>query len=481
MLFGVLAALLVLKSLVAANTGLAKDEGYYTLWSLYPSSGYLDHPPLVAVFIALGRWIAGDNPFGVRLLAVVSSIVVTAAIYRTGRLLFGPAAATLACLWFNLNPAAGLGFVITPDVPSVVFWTLAVWALAEFAHSRNPYWWLAVGVAAGLGLEGKYTNLFLGLGLLIYVLAGHERRKWLLLWQLWAGAALAMLLFLPNVVWNAQHNWATFAFQGRRIGDVVTEGNLLELLAAQALFLGPPLLLFTLVGAAYFLRRPFLSDRQGLALPLLTSMPLWLYLTYHAIGARVEANWVLPIWPMLSLVGAWAALHLWRAGAAELAAGIGRVAQGVYGAAALLLVYAQLMFQPFDLPTVDRTRELRGWTQLQAELSRLARESGAGSIVTVNDYGLTGQLVAYGLFARDPLPVRPLGEERRYAFLPPSWPESSMQPAAYVTLAPSGGAQDMPAGLFEEAVLIGVLDRRHGDDLIEQYGVYRVTLAEAAP
>ena len=480
-LIAIVCGLLILKLWVAGTSGLAKDEGYYALWSLHPAAGYLDHPPLVAWFIAAGRLVLGNSELGVRVLAVLAGLLVTLAIYRTGRILLDPGTAALAAIWYNLNIAGGLGFITTPDTPSVLFWTLAVWALAEFMASGNALWWLAVGLSAGLGVEGKYTNLFLGLGILLFVLVSRERRRWLALWQLWAGALIALFVVVPNIVWNAGHGWSTIRFQGGRLGETETAGNLLELLAAQALFLGPPLALLTLVGAAMFFLAPRSVGRGALALPLLTSLPAWLYFLVRAINARVEANWVLPVWPMLTLVGVWAATRAWNAGWARTLAASGRVAQGVFGAASLALVYAQMVFQPFDVPAVDRSRELRGWADLRAEIEALATGAGAGSIVTVGDYGLTGQLATYGLFAGDTVPVDPLAEPVRYAFLPPLSEALARAPALYVAEFSGGSAPPVPDGVFAQASLVGVLERRHRADLIATYAAYRVTLLPAEP
>jgi len=114
------------KLAVAASTGLARDEGYYTLWSRHLDAGYFDHPPMVAVFIALGRLLAGNGELGVRLLAVLSGAVVAAALYRIASLLTDARTAALATLWYALTLAFVLGFITTPDIFLVLFWTLTL-------------------------------------------------------------------------------------------------------------------------------------------------------------------------------------------------------------------------------------------------------------------------------------------------------------------------------------------------------------------
>jgi 4-amino-4-deoxy-L-arabinose transferase-like glycosyltransferase len=113
------------------------------------------------------------------------------------------------------------------------------------------------GLFAGLALLSKYTTFFLGAGLALYLVTSRERLGWLKLWQVWAGGALALIVFLPNVLWNAERGWASFAFQGKRLGDYgINFGsmldNLADLLAGQALATGVILFLFVIGGMVMF-------------------------------------------------------------------------------------------------------------------------------------------------------------------------------------------------------------------------------------
>src|SRR5262245_17935499 len=182
---------------LAGTLGLTDDEAYYRLWALAPAMSYYDHPPMVGWMIAAGRWVAGDTPLGLRFIAVLVSLIGPFVLWRTAALLFGPALGRRA-VWIALAmPLLGVGgVIITPDTPSVLFWGLAGWALAELHVSRNANWWLAVGVFAGLGLISKYSNLFVGAGILLWLVLVRANRPWFLTWQLWAGGAIACVLTL---------------------------------------------------------------------------------------------------------------------------------------------------------------------------------------------------------------------------------------------------------------------------------------------
>ena len=479
------AIVLVIRLYVSAATGLVRDEGYYTLWSFYPQLGYLDHPPMVAWFIGAGRVLLGDSEAGIRLLMVLTTAVVSFAVYRIGRLLLDAPSAGLAVVWYNLTPAGGLLFIATPDAPVVMFWTLALWCVAEFAVRRNASWWLAAGLFAGLGLLSKYTAVFLGLGLFLYLLGHRERWAWLKLWQVWAGAALAVLVFLPNVFWNAQHGWASFGFQARRFDDYGINlgglgSNLVDLLGGQLLAGAGLLLVFAIIGMVMFFARIERPGRGKLALPILTSLPIILYFLAYIFRFRVEANWLLPVWPMLALVGAWAVIHLRpKHRLADLPLAIGRWAMAPLGLMLLAVIYAQALWQPFEArQSLDRTRDMRGWRMMFSELENFAVANGATWIATADDYGLTGELATQARFVRSSLVVRPLDQPVRWVFLPPADPALAESPALFVEYA---SRRDLAPRFFTNVELVGEARRlQHGEEELERFEVYLVSAPTAA-
>jgi 4-amino-4-deoxy-L-arabinose transferase-like glycosyltransferase len=425
--------LTLVRLFVAAHTGLVADEAYYTVWSEQLAPGYLDHPPVVAVMIAVGRLLAGNSPLGVRFVAVLMSLALSGLIWRTGEVLFDRRTALIAVLWYNVAPVAGLDFITTPDPPSALFWMAGIWAVAEFMASGQRAWWLVAGIATGLGLASKYTLAFLPIGLLLFLIVDRERRRWLLHWQIWAAALLALLVFSPVIWWNATHGWASFLFQGRRTSGAAGLdffANLADFIVGQAGYMTPVMLGFAIAGAVLFLRAPRGPDRAGLALPLLTALPALAYFCYHTLHAQVDANWLIPLWPPLSLVAAYAVVALMdrRPALGNLAS----ILQVGLGLAAMLLIYAQAFFNPLPLGPFDPTSQIRDWVAVDARLVDLARAHQARWVATSRDYGLTGEIASYMLFAGSPLPVRQIDERPRWAFLPPLDPETLGWPALFV-------------------------------------------------
>jgi hypothetical protein len=466
----------------AIDTDLVDDEGYYTLWSLYLGPGYLDHPPAVAWTIALGRSLLGENSLGVRAFALLAPLLISLALFRTGSILFGTAVAALAVLWYNLTLGASLSLLATPDAPSTLFWMLALWALAEFVRSRNAYWWLLVGLLAGLGVLGKYTNLFLGLGILLFLLSSSERRRWFRLWQLWAGGLVALLVLTPHLWWNLQNDWATLHFQGRRVTGIFASDparNYFDLIAGQALFLGPVTVLLALGGTVAWLLRWQHADRAALALPVLSGLPALLYFTYHASHSHVEANWLLPLWPMLALLAAWMALRGLPAVTRVRYLGPAALyAQTLFGVAVVALLQWVVIVHPPQLAQLDRTREMRGWTEARAEIDAIAAAHDARWIGVINHYGALGLLATYGQFNGSKLPVVGIGDAYRYGFKPTPDPEVLQRPGLLVlpNLAHSHWPPDQ---MFNQIEDLGTVEREFQGNAVAKYRILAV--AEPTP
>jgi 4-amino-4-deoxy-L-arabinose transferase-like glycosyltransferase len=479
-LIACVATLVAIRLFVSGSTELVRDEAYYALWSTVPSAGYLDHPPMVAWVVAAGRALLGETALAVRLFSALSTAIIAFAIYRAGRVLFDARVGGLATIWFALTPGNALLFLATPDAPVVTFWALTVWAVAEFVARRNANWWLLAGIFAGLALSSKYTAFALGAGLVVYLVTSRERLGWLRLWQLWAGGGLALLILLPNLLWNFERGWASFAFQGKRLtGYGTTTGSTLgdfgELIAGQAVAMGVLLFVFTLIGIIAFVWRIDRPGRPNLSLPIFTAVPIVLWFLWYVFQFRVEANWLLPIWPMLSLVAAWAAVQIipgtpvWR----WLLTGM-RWLQAPLTAALTLLLYAHLVWGLFPLPPgTDRTRDLHGWAAFNNDVDRYAAEAGVRWIAAgIDDYGLVGELSAHARATGAAVPVRAVDMPERYGFLAPLEATALAGEGLYVQ---STVVYPEPPDVFETIELIGEAQRRDRDLVLETFKVYRVT------
>lgn len=450
---------------LAASLGLSEDEAYYRLWSLAPALSFLDHPPMVGWLIAAGRGIAGDSELGVRFLAPLLLAIGAIVQWRTAELLTDGATARLAT-WFYLSiPLLNVGgVIITPDLPSVMFFGLVIWALVELDRSQNANWWLAVGVFAGCGLLSKYTNIFAGVTILLWLLVAKENRKWFFAPQLWAGGLIALGMFAPVVAWNANHGWASFVKQFGRVGDgdAIGVAYLGEFLGGQIALLSPVIALLAMVGLWQLLKEGLIKQSGRPLLIVAAVLPLATYFVFHALHGRVQGNWPGPIYPMLAVCAAIAVRSRTQHASTRLA-----LAALFTGALITAIIYAQALVPLVSLRK-DPTGQMRGWEAMTTAIRVLVREHEAGWVAT-SSYGTTGQL-AFGL--RGDLPVAQLNDRVRHEHLPPLAEEAATGTALYVELE-RRSREGLLSECFAKIARIATVMRSDGTKTGAPYAVYR--------
>ncbi|WP_052699390.1 glycosyltransferase family 39 protein [Hyphomicrobium sp. 99] len=454
-----LAAILALTAIrlgLASYLGLVDDEAYYRIWSLGSSLSYLDHPPMVAWIIGAGRAIAGDTTLGVRLLGPLIGAGGALVLWRTAHLLYGAEIAR-ASVWIMLAmPLLAVGgIIVTPDLPSVLFAGLVVWALAELDRSQNPRWWLAVGLFAGLGFLSKYTNLFLGGTILVWLIAAPENRKWFRTAELWIGGVIAAIVASPVVIWNAEHDWASFTKQFGRVAHSGAAGPtyLLEFIGVFLALASPVIAVLAIVGLVKITRSAIESrgERRNDVLLAASILPMLIYFAAHALHDRVQGNWPAPLYPSLAICAAITLqnLSLKRQRTTFL------VALGI-GFAMTVAIYAHAV-HPLAATAKDPTEQMRGWPALADAIEAKRRETNAGWVAT-SSYATTGQLLM-GLKGRSE--VAQLDQRIRYEFLPPLAPSLLEKPALYVELE---RRVDLPLmkQKFRKIEPLGTLTRANG-------------------
>src|SRR3954468_9032206 len=307
----VILALVGLRLVAAAFTPITFDEAYYWMWSQNLAGGYYDHPPMVAYVIRAGTMIAGDTELGVRLVSILLALPMSYAIYRSAAILFGGArvAATSAIL-LNVTMMASVGtLIVTPDAPLLVDSSFVLFFLAKVLETGRGAWWLAVGVAVGAALLSKYTALFFGPAILIWLAAVPKLRRWLRSPWPYLGGIVAFAIFSPVILWNADHHWVSFVKQiGRARIEDFRPAFIAELVPTQVGFATP---LVFILGAMGFHAMIWRNAGAFPARALVNSM-FWTivaYFVWHSLHVRVEANWFAPVYPAFAIAAAVAA-HL---------------------------------------------------------------------------------------------------------------------------------------------------------------------------
>lgn len=382
-----LAVLTLIRLIVAANAPLAPDETYYWVWSHALAPGYLDHPPMVALWIRAGTLLAGQTPLGVRLLGPLAAAVASWMLFDAARVLFpGTAAGVAAVALLNATLLLGVGTIImTPDSPLLFFWTAALWTMARVAAGGPGVWWLAAGLFGGLALDSKYTALLLWIGVGLWVLLVPAVRLWLRRWQPWAACLIGLLLFAPVLAWNAAHGWAGLVRQGGRVEDwrpARAAGFLAELVGGQIGLATPLVWALCMIALVSAVRRTWATLDPAWSLLAALSLPPVLVFVQHATGDRVQGNWPAIIYPALAVaVGGLALPRRWWTAAAAL------------GFAITALAYVQATTGLLPLPaTADPIAiRLAGWDGLARQLETL-RQASRADFVAAEGYALASEL-----------------------------------------------------------------------------------------
>jgi 4-amino-4-deoxy-L-arabinose transferase-like glycosyltransferase len=470
-------ALLAAQAFMAQRLELTFDEAYYTLWSRSLSFGYLDHPPMVALFIRASTALFGGSEIGARALSLLFVGVMPALIGLIAWRLFGSAEkAALAALMWIAMPLVVIGAVfVSPDAPLVIFWTLSLAALVELWRTGEARWLIALGLALGLALQSKFTAVFFVGGVGLALVAAPSLRRWLASPALLAGLAVALAIFAPFVVWNAAHGWATFAKQfGRAPPHGFTPFYVAEFLVSQVGLINP-LVFAALVPAVAAIpwRSPVLPGSRDEARRILacTIAPAAVYFLFHSLHDRVQGNWLAPLYPAAAILAAEWVAEIRRARVSGLS---GLTAKAALWAAPVGLVFAALAFAEIltgaaPLGQWDPMARLEGFRALAGELDAKARADNAAYVLT-QGYALTSLMSYYG----DPA-IAVIQPEQRMRWIFEPQPPEALFVGPGLALGEAGGHFDLIMGLrFRKVEPAGLLQRRRVDGTVEDYELYRV-------
>jgi dolichol-phosphate mannosyltransferase len=378
---------------------LLPEDSYYWNYSQHLDLGYLDHPPMVAWLIWLGTHVFGGSEFGVRIGALCCAGVAAFFSYRLTRNLFGEESALVALVLLQVMPFFFLaGLLMTPDAPLTAAWSATLYFLERALLGGQARAWLFAGIAIGLGLISKYTIGMLVPVAFLFVLLDPGSRRWLFRWQPYVALVIAGLIFSPVIVWNAQHEWASFAFQtSRRLAERPRFS--LHRLLISALVLLTPTGFLTLC-ASRLGGRP--RERRWLFLQLAVLVPLSVFVVF-SVRHDVKIDWTGALW--LGAVPALAAsiVEFGKPGVQ----GLRRWLHSAWGPTAvimILLLGTGLHYLALGLPGVGYSNHLElvpvGWRdlgrQVQAKAAELRQETGLEPVIVGMDrYELASQLTFY--------------------------------------------------------------------------------------
>jgi Dolichyl-phosphate-mannose-protein mannosyltransferase len=203
---------------VSGAYGFHGDEMYYVVAGRHPALGYVDQPPLTPLLSAASAALLGVSPTAIRLLPALEMGLLVVIVALIARDLGGSGRAqVVAALTAALSAYLAAGHLDTTSEPDLLVWAIILWLLVKLLAGGDRRLWLGVGVAAGIGLENKDTILFLAVGLIIGLLVA---RRWDVIrspWP-WAGVGIALLIWSPNLAWQATNGWPQLTMASRIAG-----------------------------------------------------------------------------------------------------------------------------------------------------------------------------------------------------------------------------------------------------------------------
>lgn len=390
--------LLAIKAALAVWLPFSSDEAYYWVWSHYPQLSYFDHPPFVAWLFWLGQWVDAAGQ-AVRLPAVLLGHT-TLLIWN--RLLEPHLDERARCWWLGfvaLSPFMGVGsLVVTPDLPLVFFWSLAMVTLQYALQSHRAKAYFALGAVLGLGFCAKYHMvLFVPVAWVWLLVSGRWRD---IAWKYLPLTVLAGLLFCAPVwYWNMTNEWVSFRFQldhGLKKATWKPQWPL-QYIAGQLALIFPIVLVLAL-------RRR--EPRSLRWLHAFAWLPVIFFL-YTSFRARVEANWPIIAYPAIfTLAFLNDPGHRWI-----------RVTMGIW-AAALLIVISHLWSPWFPIDARKlKTNEMTKYDALVQPSSELTPFfAGSYQMASTLSYR-TGRMISK---------LRGLNRRDFYDFQPMSMPTSEV-------------------------------------------------------
>jgi 4-amino-4-deoxy-L-arabinose transferase-like glycosyltransferase len=369
--------------------------------------GYVSYPPLTPFLARVALILFGPSLVGLRFFSALAqgvAMVVTGLMARElGGRRWAQVSAALAAAVAPMSICMATMFqYIAFDY---LWWVLAAWFVIRLLRSEDPRWWLAIGAVLGLGMMTKYTMIFLVAGVVAGVLLTPARRYLKSPW-LWAGAGLSVVIFLPNIIWQIEHDFVSIAFlnhiHARDIEIGRTDGYLVQQLFVSANLFTLPLWLAGLYFYFFPAATPTTIDGRYRTLGWMFVVPLLLFFL-----ARGRFYYMAPAYPMLFAAGAriWEG---WLETRGLTTRRAGRIATWTaLGVAAAFSAVTMMPIAPINSAgwrltskIHDNFTEQIGWPELAATIARiyaaLPRQERPRAAIFVSNYGEAGAINLYG-------------------------------------------------------------------------------------
>lgn len=399
-----------LTATLATPLELAADEAQYWRWAQTPDWGYFSKPPLVAWIIAASTALLGDAEWAIRAPSALMHGVGAFLLYLLGRRVFSPEAGLYAAAAYLVMPGVTLSSaVMSTDAALLPLWCAALLSLRRLRDHPTLWAGALFGLVVGAAMLAKYAALYLVAGTALAAIVDPPTRRALLGAPGLAAAVVFALAVGPNLLWNAQNDFATVSHttdnaNWENAGFQI--GHLFRFITDQMGVFGPVTFLILIAYFVLRLRRPETPDDHARLWLACFILPPLLIIAGQAVIARAHANWAASAYPAAAvLVGSLVCLRGWG-----LALRAGLAIQ--LGAA---LLFAALAIAPGAADRIgleNALKRARGWSDTAAAIADAAARHNATAVLIderevwheVDYYGRTLDLPPHRLWRRHDAP-----------------------------------------------------------------------------
>ena len=229
---------------------LSGDEAYFWEWARHPALCYYDHPPMAGWILWVTTRLFGDTLFAIRIVAVAAGSLVSTIVYRYTLDITGSyrSAAWTGILSMGVPVLAGLGVIYTTDTPVLAAGTLGGYLFHRAVNRDDRKAWPLLGLCFAILFTSKFLGVPIILATFIYLVVRPDKRALLKTSGPYIAWGIALLGFIPVLLWNAQNSWATFAFNfgSRHATSSLDVMNVFDYLLGQTIGLSPIFLVISI-------------------------------------------------------------------------------------------------------------------------------------------------------------------------------------------------------------------------------------------
>ena len=279
-------------SIYSTNFDLFGDEAQYWLWSKKLDFGYFSKPPLLPGIIALVCSVFGNSFFVIKMISVLIYCVNSYVVFLISNKLYKNFdLAFLTATSFFLMPAVSVSsFLVSTDIMLILFWSLALLQTLIIKEKPSILNFILLGVFVGLAFLTKYAAIYFFVSMM-FLLFEKEMRNIFFKHKLFflCFVLTFVVIIIPNIIWNINNNWITFAHTVDNAALVRSGFHFVESLkfiGSQIIMVGPLIFLFFIFGFVKNLINDF-----GTRFLLIFSLPVFIIVLIESILVRANANW----------------------------------------------------------------------------------------------------------------------------------------------------------------------------------------------